>query len=122
MTLGTVRSWPRSEPTFVAAYNAARETLENRPCQALAALGDRAVAVVREALNGFGDPVELRAAVEVVRLRELDEPGPARPTTPADAERAIGQRRHTEILDDLLTFASPSWGVNGDPEDDEDAQ
>jgi hypothetical protein len=88
----------------------------------LAALADKAVAVVAEALDGYAEPGELKAAVEVVKFLKLTEPGPARPTTPAAAEREIMEREHTEMLDELLTPMPPSWKLDDNGYDDEEEE
>jgi hypothetical protein len=118
---GTVRRWLRSDPTFNAALNAALAEREARPRAALAALGQKAVDRLREALDGYGEPTELRAAVEVIKLLKLNEPAPSRATTPDAAERAIRQQVHNEMIAEALTPAPPSWR-NGDGEDDEEDQ
>jgi hypothetical protein len=121
VTIGTVRRWLRSDPTFVAAHNVALSALEDRPRAALAALGDQAVDTLSEALQGYAEPGELKAAVETIKLLRLHEPGPARPTDPAAAERAILERAYVEGLDDLLTPVPPSWRIgDGDEDEDED--
>jgi hypothetical protein len=123
VTIGTVRRWLRSDPTFVAAHNAAVTARENRPRETLADLGDQAVDTLNEALQGYAEPGELKAAVETIKLLRLHEPGPARPTDPAAAERAILERAYVEGLDDLLTPVPPSWRIgDGDEDEDEDEE
>jgi hypothetical protein len=121
VTPGTVRRWLRSDPPFIAAFNVALAERENRPRQALAALAAKAVAVVREALHGYAEPGELKAAVEVVKLLKLNQPAPDRATDRASAERAIMRRQHDQWMEDLLTPAPSSWrNGDGDEEDEED--
>jgi hypothetical protein len=120
LTIGTVRRWLRCDPTFVAAHNVAPTVRENRPRAALADLGDQAVDTLNEALHGYAEPGELRAALETIKLLRLHEPGPARPTDPVAAERAIMERAYVEGLDDLLTPVPPSWRIGDGDEDEED--
>src|SRR5262249_55847352 len=107
------------DPTFIAAHNVALADREGRPRRALEGLGPKAVAVVRAALDGYAEPGELRAAVEVVKMLKLNQAAPARATTPAEAEREILQREHAQWLEDLLTPAPPSWrdGDGGESDD-----
>jgi hypothetical protein len=100
---GTVRRWLRDDPTFIAAYNAALCERDAGPRTALAALGQKAVGILREAMDGYAEPSEMRAAVEVVKLLKLNEPMPGRATDPADAEREIRRSRDNELWEDLFT-------------------
>ncbi len=74
------------------------------------------MAILREAMDGYAEPGEMRAAVEVVKLLKLSEPGPARDTDPAEAERTIATRDKSNMMRDFL--AAPYWS-NGEPEDGE---
>jgi hypothetical protein len=106
---GTVRRWLADDPTFIAARNAALAECDDRPRAELAALGQKAVAILREAMNGHAESGEVRAAVEVVRLLKINEPAPARATDPADAERTIAQRERAQMLEDVLCFPRAGW-------------
>lgn len=98
---GTVRRWLRDDATFIAARNAALAERDDRPRAELAALGEKAVAILKEAMDGHAEPGELRAAVEVVKLLRINEPPPARAAEPADAERQIALRVRSEAIQDM---------------------
>src|SRR5262245_12513652 len=106
---GTVRRWLADDPTFIAARNAALAERDDRPRAGVAALGQKAVAILREAMDGHAESGEVRAAVEVVKLLRLAEPAPARATDPADAERGIAARERAQMLDDVLCFPRAGW-------------
>src|SRR5262249_24491898 len=93
----------------IAARNAALAERDDRPRAELAALGQKAVAILREAMDGQAEPGEVRAAVEVVKLLRLNEPAPARATDPADAERTIAQRERAQMLEDVMCFPRAGW-------------
>jgi hypothetical protein len=116
---GKVRRWLRDDPTFLAAYWTALSERDGCPRAELAALGLKAVAVLRAALDGDTDSNEVRAAIEVIKLLRLDEPAPSRATDPAAASRAIAQRADAELFEDLLTPPLPSWSKGDSEEEDE---
>jgi len=100
---GTVRRWLRDDATFLAARNAALSELDDRPRAALNALGQKTVAILREAMDGYAEPGEMKAAVEVIKLTKLNEPAPSRATDPADAGRQIARREEDEMMQELMT-------------------
>jgi hypothetical protein len=116
---GTVRRWLRSDPQFLAAYNAALAERDVHRRAALAALADKAVDTLREALVGYGEPTELRAAVEVVKLLRINEPAACGATTPEECDRQIRQREHYDMMAEALIPAPLAWR-NGDGEDDDE--
>ncbi len=101
---GTVRRWLRDDATFCAAHGAALSERDGRHRAELAALGGKAVAILREAMDGHAEPGEMRAAVEVVKLLKISEPAPARAAEPADAEEVIEQREDDRMFRDLMAF------------------
>jgi hypothetical protein len=101
---GTVRRWLLDDARFIAAHGAALCERDGRPRAELAALGEKAVAILREAMDGHAEPGEVRAAVEVVKLLRINEPAPSRATDPADAESAIKARKHAEVLQNIMSF------------------
>src|SRR5262249_28905481 len=115
---GTVRRWLADDPTFLAAHEAALCERDGRPRAELAALGQKAVAILRDALDGHAEPTEVRAAVEVVKLHKSNEPVPARATDPAAAEREVAARERSNLIADVMTFPRPGW-VDEHEEDDE---
>ena len=74
------------DPKFLAACGVAWNERDARPRKGLDALGDKAVAILREALDGHAEPGELRAAV--VKLLKINEPASYHASTPAEADAA----------------------------------
>jgi hypothetical protein len=107
------------DPNFIAARGAALCERDARPRAELVALAIKAVAILREAMDGHAEPGEVRAAVEVIKLLKLNEPPPARATDPAAAEREVLWRMEDERLQDLATPLPPMW-ANGDGEEEDD--
>jgi hypothetical protein len=113
---GTVRRWLRDDSTFLAAHGAALAERDDRPRAELARLGGKAVGILNDALDGYADPAEVRAAVEVVKLLRINEPSPDRATDPAKAESEVLRRRWDAMTADL---GIPSWVHDNGQEGDE---
>jgi hypothetical protein len=113
---GKVRRWLQDDSKFIAARNAALAERDDRPRAELAALGPKAVGVLKDALDGYGESVAGRAAVEVVKLLKINEPPPVRASDPAKAESEVLRRRWDAMTADL---GIPSWVHDNGQEGDE---